>query len=184
MPAVSTEELTVDLGPRSYTIVVGAGVLDDLGARLAGLGFRGRCAVVTSDRVGALYRKPADRSLRLAGKCRKSWMKRRTRGTDTRAWRRASRSGSTDPPFLARDNSWLRSSTLCSSAQHGLAFRTEVRAKIRRMTGPVIVAEYRDLTPLLAGRSHVENRIRAVVDGTAATMFGLRSKESALLLQG
>src|SRR5262245_18751480 len=67
MPAVSSEELTVDLGPRSYAVVVGAGIAGELGTRMRALGFRGRCAVVTSDRVGALYRKPVERGLRLAG---------------------------------------------------------------------------------------------------------------------
>jgi 3-dehydroquinate synthase len=67
MPIVSVEEVVVDLGPHAYTVVVGADVLGDLGGRLAALGFHGRCAVVTSERVGALYRAPLEASLRLAG---------------------------------------------------------------------------------------------------------------------
>ncbi len=64
---VSAEEIRVDLDSRSYAVVVGEGLLDELGPRLAALGFGGRCGVVTSDRVGALYRAPVERSLRLAG---------------------------------------------------------------------------------------------------------------------
>ena len=67
MPAVSEETVRVDLGPRAYDVVVGAGVLDSLGERLTALGFRDRCGVVTSDRVAQLYRTPVERALRLAG---------------------------------------------------------------------------------------------------------------------
>jgi 3-dehydroquinate synthase len=67
MPIVSTDEVRVDLGARSYDVVVGSGVLAELGPRLAALGFAGRVGVVTSDRVGALYRAPVERSLRGAG---------------------------------------------------------------------------------------------------------------------
>jgi len=61
------DEVLVDLGPRAYSVLVGAGLLDTVGARLAGLGFRGRCALVTSERVGALYRERVEQSLRAAG---------------------------------------------------------------------------------------------------------------------
>lgn len=63
----SAEEVMVDLGPRSYPVVIGSGVLAEVGARLAGLGFGGGCALVTSERVGALYREPVLASLRAAG---------------------------------------------------------------------------------------------------------------------
>jgi 3-dehydroquinate synthase len=61
------DEITVDLGARAYSVLVGAGLLDEIGARLAGLGLRGRCALVTTERVGALYRERAEQSLAAAG---------------------------------------------------------------------------------------------------------------------
>src|SRR5262249_44162825 len=65
--AMPVEEVHVDLGPRSYPVVVGADVLTLLGSKLVALGHRGRCAVVTSPRVGDLYGDAVVRSLRLAG---------------------------------------------------------------------------------------------------------------------
>jgi 3-dehydroquinate synthase len=61
------DEVRVDLGPRAYSVLVGVGLLDGLGARLAGLGLRGKCGLVTSERVGALYRERVERSLREGG---------------------------------------------------------------------------------------------------------------------
>ena len=61
------EEVTVELGPRSYQVLVGSALLPLVGPRLAALGHRGRCALVTSERVGALYRTPVEASLRGAG---------------------------------------------------------------------------------------------------------------------
>jgi len=61
------EEVTVDLGPRSYQILVGGALLQLAGPRLAGLGYRGSCGLVTSVRVGGLYRQTVERSLRAAG---------------------------------------------------------------------------------------------------------------------
>jgi 3-dehydroquinate synthase len=63
----SGEEVRVELGPRGYPVVVAAGVLAETGARLAAAGFAGRCVLVTSERVGALYREPVQDSLRAAG---------------------------------------------------------------------------------------------------------------------
>src|SRR5262245_42611016 len=65
--AMPVEEVRVDLGPRSYPVVIGADVLALLGPKLVELGHRGRCAVVTSPRVGDLYGDAVVRSLRLAG---------------------------------------------------------------------------------------------------------------------
>ncbi len=67
VPLVNDETVRVELGARSYDIVVGMDVLDTLGSRLSALGFAGRCGVVTSNRVGALYRARVERSLTLAG---------------------------------------------------------------------------------------------------------------------
>src|SRR5262249_20974539 len=61
------EEVLVELGDRSYPIVVGSGILSSVGARLAALGYTGRCGLLTSERVGVLYRAPVLDSLRAAG---------------------------------------------------------------------------------------------------------------------
>ncbi|HEV7735141.1 MAG TPA: 3-dehydroquinate synthase [Candidatus Binatia bacterium] len=61
------DEVVVALGERSYPIVVGEGVLSEIGPRLAGLGFRGRSAVVTGELVATLYLEPVLGSLRAAG---------------------------------------------------------------------------------------------------------------------
>src|SRR5256712_13590739 len=63
----AAHEVRVDLGARSYPVVIGAGVLAEVGPRLAAAGYRGRCALVTSERVGTLYREPAVASLGEAG---------------------------------------------------------------------------------------------------------------------
>ncbi|MCW5890673.1 MAG: 3-dehydroquinate synthase [bacterium] len=65
--AERAEEILVDLEERAYPIVVGGGLLSAVGPRLASLGFHGACGLVTSERVGALYREPVERSLREAG---------------------------------------------------------------------------------------------------------------------
>ena len=61
------EEVAVDLGPRSYQILVGGALLQLTGPRLAALGHRGPCGLVTSVRVGGLYRQTVERSLRDTG---------------------------------------------------------------------------------------------------------------------
>ncbi|HWP64328.1 MAG TPA: 3-dehydroquinate synthase [Candidatus Limnocylindria bacterium] len=61
------EEVTVDLGRRSYQVLVGGALLRFVGPRLAALGFRGRCALVTSERIGALHGTAVEHSLRAAG---------------------------------------------------------------------------------------------------------------------
>jgi 3-dehydroquinate synthase len=63
MDGTSTEVM-VDLGDRSYPILVGSGILSSVGPRLAALGYAGRCGLLTSERVGALYRAPVLDSLR------------------------------------------------------------------------------------------------------------------------
>lgn len=60
-------EVVVDLGDRSYPVLVGSGTLSSVGPRLAALGYAGRCGLLTSERVGALYRRPVLESLRAAG---------------------------------------------------------------------------------------------------------------------
>lgn len=61
------DEVTVDLGDRSYPILVGAGVLGATGTRLRSLVRGDRCAVVTNPTVAALYREPLAASLAEAG---------------------------------------------------------------------------------------------------------------------
>jgi shikimate kinase/3-dehydroquinate synthase len=63
----SVVEIPVPLGARSYPIVVGEGVLAELGARMAALGFGGRCVLVTNDRVDALHGAAARAALAAAG---------------------------------------------------------------------------------------------------------------------
>jgi 3-dehydroquinate synthase len=60
-------EVMIDLGPRSYPVVIGSHVLAEVGTRLAAAGFQGRCALVTSERVGGLYRRPVLEGLHAAG---------------------------------------------------------------------------------------------------------------------
>ena len=57
----------VDLGDRSYPIAIGAGTLDRLGERLAGLDLGRRIAVVTNPTVARYYRDVVERSLTAAG---------------------------------------------------------------------------------------------------------------------
>src|SRR5512132_2793219 len=60
-------QVTLDLGPRSYSILVAPELLGDVGPRLAEAGFHGRCALVTSERVGHLYRDAVVSSLKGVG---------------------------------------------------------------------------------------------------------------------
>jgi 3-dehydroquinate synthase len=61
------KDVVVDLGPRSYAVTVGVDLLGEIGPRLAAAGFTGRCGLVTSERVGALYTEPVVESLGAAG---------------------------------------------------------------------------------------------------------------------
>lgn len=67
MSAGSAQEVTVELGARAYPIVVGSDLLGSVGPRLAALGFKGRCALITNDRVGPLYGDAVTASLVGAG---------------------------------------------------------------------------------------------------------------------
>jgi 3-dehydroquinate synthase len=64
---VTAREIVVDLGERTYPVVVGSGVLGQVGERVAAIAVGPRCAVLTSEHVGALYRDPVVRALRTAG---------------------------------------------------------------------------------------------------------------------
>jgi 3-dehydroquinate synthase len=64
---VTPREIVVELGERAYPVVVGSGVLAQVGDRVAALAVDRRCALLTSERVGALYREPVVGALRTAG---------------------------------------------------------------------------------------------------------------------
>lgn len=61
------ERLTVALGPRSYDIVMGRGILDGLGEALSGMAASPRTAVVSNPTVFGLYGDRVMASLRSAG---------------------------------------------------------------------------------------------------------------------
>jgi 3-dehydroquinate synthase len=60
-------DVVVDLGPRSYAVTVGVHLLGEIGPRLAAAGFQGKCGLVTSERVAALYSESVVDSLQAAG---------------------------------------------------------------------------------------------------------------------
>jgi len=62
-------ELTVDLGERSYPIIIGPGVLDEAGALFASRGFPVKSPVllVTDEAIADLYAPKVERSLEAAG---------------------------------------------------------------------------------------------------------------------
>jgi 3-dehydroquinate synthase len=59
--------INVELGTRSYRVRIGAGALGSLGAAVAGLGGATAAAVVSDDRVAALYARRAIDSLAASG---------------------------------------------------------------------------------------------------------------------
>ncbi|MBI5344014.1 MAG: 3-dehydroquinate synthase, partial [Deltaproteobacteria bacterium] len=59
--------IRVELGERSYPIVIERGIIDGIGERLKGLGFSGLAAVITNVTVAPLYGERLCASLRLAG---------------------------------------------------------------------------------------------------------------------
>jgi len=68
LPPIQTPDvLTVALGDRAYPIIIGAGVLDEVGARLAGQMRAQACAVVTNPTIAKLYLNRTVQSLRSAG---------------------------------------------------------------------------------------------------------------------
>ncbi|MBI5586735.1 MAG: 3-dehydroquinate synthase [Deltaproteobacteria bacterium] len=59
--------ITVELGERSYPIIIKGGLLSEIGERMKDLGFRGKAAVVTNTLVGGLYGEELLKSLKEAG---------------------------------------------------------------------------------------------------------------------
>ena len=70
-PGVSAQggehTVAVQLGARSYTIHVGAGILETLGARMHALGLGKRAAIVTNPSVERLYGERVRASLERSG---------------------------------------------------------------------------------------------------------------------
>jgi 3-dehydroquinate synthase len=63
----AAQSVTVELGVRSYSIEIGAGILKQAGARIAALAPRAKCAVVTDENVAALHLAALEDSLKAAG---------------------------------------------------------------------------------------------------------------------
>ena len=61
------KEIPVKLGTRSYPILIGAGVLNELGTRCAEADLHGQCLVITDEHVGPLYAQTVCSSLEAAG---------------------------------------------------------------------------------------------------------------------
>ena len=61
------EIVKVDLGPRSYEIFIGQGLLPSLGEKIKSAGLTGRAGIVTNDTVGPIYAKGVIDSIRNAG---------------------------------------------------------------------------------------------------------------------
>ncbi len=60
-------DVPVNLGDRSYTIHIGTGVLDRLGALCDEVGLKGKCLIITDENVDPLYSGIAQKSLETAG---------------------------------------------------------------------------------------------------------------------
>jgi shikimate kinase/3-dehydroquinate synthase len=61
------ESVRVDLGPRSYDIFIGSGLLKEAGEQIAALAAGAACAIVTDSNVAPLYLKPLQASLEACG---------------------------------------------------------------------------------------------------------------------
>ncbi|HEX3443414.1 MAG TPA: hypothetical protein VHS80_01775, partial [Chthoniobacterales bacterium] len=59
--------ITVDLGPRTYEVVIGKGLLRQAGPAIRRLGFAGQAVIVTDEIVSHLYSGPLLASLSEAG---------------------------------------------------------------------------------------------------------------------
>ncbi|MBI1911884.1 MAG: 3-dehydroquinate synthase [Deltaproteobacteria bacterium] len=59
--------INVELGNRSYPIVIKRGLLDEVGPRIASLGLKGKAAIITNPLVGGLYAQRLTKTLKDAG---------------------------------------------------------------------------------------------------------------------
>lgn len=66
-PRADCAEVRVDLGPGSYPIFIGKGLLEEAGRRIQQLAPKSACAIVTDENVAALYLPAAEKSLRDSG---------------------------------------------------------------------------------------------------------------------
>lgn len=64
---MTMETLLLDLGPRSYPIDFGNGIIDDIGERMKKLGMGGQTAIVTNAVVAPLFLERVQKSLDAAG---------------------------------------------------------------------------------------------------------------------
>lgn len=64
---MEVQSVSVDLGARSYQVLVGNGLLGALGQHVQPLGLGNKCAILTDTNTGALYAKAAQKSLQDAG---------------------------------------------------------------------------------------------------------------------
>ncbi|MDZ8119051.1 3-dehydroquinate synthase [Pontiella agarivorans] len=60
-------DVPVNLGDRSYTIHIGAGILDSIGACCADAGLKGKCLIITDENVGGHYAETVFQSLEKSG---------------------------------------------------------------------------------------------------------------------
>jgi 3-dehydroquinate synthase len=60
-------DVPVNLGDRSYNILIGAGILDRIGALCSEVGLKGNCLIITDENVGGLYAETVFQSLEKAG---------------------------------------------------------------------------------------------------------------------
>lgn len=67
MPSAPLHTVEVPLDHRAYNILIGPGLLDDVGSLVSPLGLGKRCAIVTDSTVGPLYGERTLASLRKAG---------------------------------------------------------------------------------------------------------------------
>ena len=61
------KKVALHLGENSYEVLIGAGLLGEVGARLVAMGFSGKAAVVTNPTVNCLYGEMLQGSLKSAG---------------------------------------------------------------------------------------------------------------------
>jgi len=64
---MAVRSVAVELGPRSYQVQVGSGLLASLGEQISPLGLGKKCAIVTDSNVGPLYGEIVQSSLKAAG---------------------------------------------------------------------------------------------------------------------
>jgi len=64
---LARRKIEVPLGPRAYSILIGAGLMDEAGAEIAKLAPGARCAIVTDAHVAPLYLERVEASLTRAG---------------------------------------------------------------------------------------------------------------------